>query len=172
MLFQEDEATLSQLCQQAERCRLVHLASHAVFRSDNPLFSFIQLADEPLNVMDIYHLRLNASLVTLSGCETGMSQLKGGDLFGLARGCLYAGAPALVASLWQVDDSSTTLLMEEFYRHLEAGASIASALRAAQLTLLYIEGEAEREHQGERFRPYAHPYYWAPFFLVGDGGVL
>jgi tetratricopeptide (TPR) repeat protein len=156
-VFQEDEATLAQLRRYAGRCRLVHLASHAVFRSDNPLFSSIKLADEPLNVIDVYHLRLNASLVTLSGCETGRSQLKGGGLFGLARGCLHAGAPALVASLWQVDDASTTALMKTFYRRLEAGNSIAAALRAAQLALLQTEHD--------------HPHYWAPFFLMGaDNG--
>jgi CHAT domain-containing protein len=158
LLFQEETATLAALRRQAGRCRLVHLAAHAVFRSDNPLFSSIKLADEPLNVIDIYHLRLTASLVTLSGCETGMSQLKGGDLFGLARGCLYAGALALVASLWQVDDASTTALMAAFYRRLEAGQTIAAALREAQLALL------QTRHN--------NPHYWAPFFFMGADGVV
>jgi hypothetical protein len=169
LLFVEGEATLARLRQYAGRCRLIHLASHAVFRSDNPLFSSIQLADGPLNVMDLYHLRLDASLVTLSGCETGVSQLKGGDLFGLVRGCLYAGAPALVASLWRVNDASTTLLMETFYRRVEAGASTASALRAAQLALLrYTKDGISITHP----RPYEHPYYWAPFILMGVDGVV
>jgi tetratricopeptide (TPR) repeat protein len=159
LVFEEGEATLARLRQWAGGCRLLHLASHGVFRSDNPLFSSIKLADEPLNVIDFYHLRLSASLVTLSACETGLSQLKGGDLFGLARGCLYAGAPALVASLWQVDDASTALLMGEFYRRLEAGERVASALRAAQRQLRQIDR-------------YEHPHYWAPFFLVGADGVL
>jgi CHAT domain-containing protein/tetratricopeptide (TPR) repeat protein len=166
-VFQGGEATLERLRQEAGRCRLLHLASHGVFRTDNPLFSFIKLADEPLNVIDIYHLNLNASLVTLSACETGMSQLKGGDLFGLARGCLYAGAPSLVVSLWQVDDASTASLMSEFYRQLGAGERVASALRAAQLALRRVE----REHQGRRILPYEHPHYWAPFFLIGADGV-
>ena len=168
LIFEEEETTLAQLRRQAGRCRLVHLASHAVFRADNPLFSSIKLADEPLNVIDIYDLKLDVSLVTLSACETGVSQLKGGDLFGLARGCLYAGAPSLVVSLWQVDDASTALLMGEFYRRLEAGVSIASALRAAQLALRQVE----REQQGGRIHPYEHPHYWAPFLLIGADGVL
>jgi tetratricopeptide (TPR) repeat protein len=157
-LFQEETATLKQLHQDAGRCRLVHLAAHAVFRSDNPLFSTIKLADGPLNVIDIYHLRLRASLVALSGCETGKNQLKGGELFGLARGCLYAGAPKLVASLWQVDDASTAILMRAFYQYLEEGATTANALRKAQLSLLQT--------------PHEHPHYWAPFFLMGADGVV
>ena len=144
------------------------MASHATFREDNPLFSYLELADEALNVIDIYHLKLNASLVTLSACETGMNQLTGGDLFGLARGCFYAGAPSLVASLWQVDDASTALLMQEFYRRLEAGEPIARALRAAQLALRQVE----REEDGQLMRPYDHPHYWAPFFLMGADGQI
>jgi len=168
LLFEDEDATVAHLRQHASDCRLLHLASHATFREDNPLFSYLELADEPLNVIDIYHLKLNASLVTLSACETGMNQLTGGDLFGLARGCFYAGAPSLVASLWQVDDASTALLMQEFYRRLEAGEPIARALRAAQLALRQIE----REEDGEMIRPYDHPHYWAPFFLMGADGVI
>ena len=159
-LFQEEDATLDHLRQQAGDCRLLHIASHAAFRSDNPLFSSINLAGEPLNVIDLYHLDLGARLVTLSACETGISQLKGGDLFGLARGCLYAGAPSLVASLWQVDDISTSILMGEFYRRLAAGAPISSALREAMLAL-------KRSSQ-----LYDDPQYWAPFCLIGADGNL
>lgn len=168
LVFQEQEATLASLRAHAGHCRLLHLASHAVFRSDNPLFSSIRLADEPLNVIDIYHLNLSASLVTLSACETGMSQLKGGDLFGLARGCLYAGAPTLVVSLWQVDDDSTALLMAEFYRRLQAGERVASALRLAQLSLRQVE----RAGPGGCPRLYEHPHYWAPFVLIGADGLI
>jgi tetratricopeptide (TPR) repeat protein len=162
--LEEAAATLAQLRQQTGACRLLHLASHAAFRADNPLFSFIQLADAPLNVIDLYHLNLDAALVTLSACETGMSQPKGGDLFGLARGCLHAGAPALVASLWQVDDASTARLMDTFYARLAAGATVASALRAAQLALLHTDPGSPSAH-------YAHPHYWAPFFLMGADGA-
>jgi CHAT domain-containing protein len=157
-LFQEETATLSRFYQHAVDCRLIHLATHAFFRSDNSLFSSIKLADGPLNVIDIYSLRLKASLITLSGCETGKGELKGGDLFGLVRGCLYAGVSALLVSLWQVDDASTTMLMKAFYRQLDTGQSIASALRTAQRTMLETQ--------------YRHPHYWAPFFLVGADGYV
>ncbi len=166
LLFQEEEATLDKVTQHAEHCRLIHLASHGAFRADSPLFSSLSLADEPLNVIDIYHLRLNAALVTLSACETGVGRLRGDDLFGLVRGCLHAGAPSLVVSLWRVDDASTTLLMSDFYKRLASGESIANALRGAQQALRQVE----RVVQGKRIRPYEHPYYWAPFFLIGADG--
>jgi CHAT domain-containing protein len=117
-------------------------------------------------VIDIYRLRLNTALVTLSACETGVGQLRGDDLFGLVRGCLHAGAPSLVVSLWHVDDASTTLLMSDFYKRLTSGESIANALREAQQALRQVE----RVVQGKRIRPYEHPYYWAPFFLIGADG--
>lgn len=168
LLFEEQNATVANLRQHASDCGVLHLASHAIFHEDNPLFSSLLLADEPLNVIDIYQLELNASLVTLSGSETGINKLTGGDLFGLARGFLNAGAPALVASLSRVDDASTVLLMQKFYQHLQAGEPIARALRAAQLALR----EIEEEQDGELVRPYDHPYYWAPFFLMGADGVI
>jgi CHAT domain-containing protein len=151
-LFTEDEATLSRLREQAGQCGLLHLAAHGVFRGDNPLFSFLQLADEPLRLLDVYGLKLRADLVTLSACETGMSQLKGGDLIGLCRGFFYAGASSLVVSLWRVDDEATAELMTSFYRGLVAGKATCAALREAQLEIL---------------SQYRHPYYWAPFVLVG-----
>jgi CHAT domain-containing protein len=151
-LFTEDEATLSRLREQAGECGLLHLAAHGVFRGDNPLFSFLQLADEPLRLLDVYGLKLRADLVTLSACETGMSQLKGGDLIGLCRGFFYAGASSLVVSLWRVDDEATAELMTSFYRRLVAGKATCAALREAQLEIL---------------SQYRHPYYWAPFVLVG-----
>jgi tetratricopeptide (TPR) repeat protein len=164
--FVESEATRSRLCQISPACRLVHLATHGDFRPDNPLFSGLQLADGWLATLDIFNLRLDASLVTLSGCRTGRSVVGGGDeLLGLMRAFLSAGAVSLLLSLWSVGDASTALLMESFYRRLQSGGTKAEALRGAQLDLL---GEAADDGQHK----YAHPYYWAPFFLVGDGGAL
>ncbi len=117
------------------------------------MFSAIQMGDSRLSLMDLYGIRLKAELVVLSGCGTGMSAVSGADeLVGLTRGLLYAGARAVVATLWDVNDESTAQFMEGFYRHLLASERPAAALRAAQLEL--------RER-------YPHPYYWAPFLLVG-----
>jgi len=137
----------------APEADIIHLASHAVFREDNPLFSAIQLADSWLSLNDLYSLRLHASLVTLSACETGLSQVLAGDeLVGLARGLFQAGTASVVVSLWAVNDESTASLMERFYRYLEEGFGPAAAMRAAQTELRQVS---------------PHPYHWAPFLVIG-----
>ncbi len=154
LLFQEDQAVLGSLSAHAGRCSLLHLAAHAVFRGDNPLFSHLQLADGPLSGVDVYDLDLaRTCLVTLSACETALGQPRAGDLVGLARAFFHAGAPALLASLWRVDDLSTARLMADFYRRLATGQGKAAALRSAQLALL---------------ASHPNPFYWAPFVLIGD----
>jgi CHAT domain-containing protein len=131
----------------------VHLACHGQFRPDNPHFSAVRLADGWLTVRDAYSLDLHCELVTLSACESGMSSVTPGDeLLGLARGFLSAGAPALLVSLWTADDAATAALMQRFYARLVAGASPATALRVAQC---------------EALRTTPHPYFWAPFILIG-----
>ena len=148
-----DAATQQAFRLQAPAADVIHLASHAVFRQDNPLFSAIKLADGWLSLYDLYRLRLRASLVTLSACETGVNEVLGGDeLVGLARGFLQAGARSLVVSLWAVNDQSTARLMQHFYNRLEGGLGPAAAMRRAQIDL--------RQH-------YPHPYFWAPFMVIG-----
>ncbi len=161
----ENEATLDRLRADASCCRMLHLACHGEFRADNPLFSGLALEDGWLTTFDIYNLPLNAELVTLSACQTGRTVTGGGgELFGLMRAFLSAGAAALVLSLWQVADQSAARLMEYFYRGLAAGMEKDEALRQAELSLLHPGDTEERLFQ--------HPYFWAPFFLVGDGGPL
>jgi CHAT domain-containing protein len=135
------------------KSRLIHIATHGRFRQDNPMFSGIRLGDAYLNLYDLYQLKLNAELVTLSGCATGMNVVTPGDeLLGLVRGLLYAGAHSLLLSLWDVHDQSTTDFMACFYRRFQDGGSKASALQGAMIEL--------RER-------YPHPYHWAPFALIG-----
>jgi CHAT domain-containing protein len=163
-VFDDDAISLSALQACANQSGVLHFATHAVFRRDNPLFSALQLAGgEWLRVMDLYTLRLNGALVTLSGCETGRHRLLGGDLVGLSRGFFCAGASTLVVSLWPVDDVSTALLMEWFYSYLAAGETAISALRQAQLALYTMQAEGD----GQQVQPYAHPFYWASFCLLG-----
>lgn len=152
-VFLGGSATEHAFRRHAPEADIIHLASHAVFREDNPLFSAIQLADSWLSLYDLYSLRLHASLVTLSACETGLSQVLAGDeLVGLARGFFQAGTASVIVSLWAVNDASTASLMEHFYRSVEQGDSPAAAMRAAQCELR---------------RMYPHPYYWAPFLVIG-----
>jgi CHAT domain-containing protein len=113
--------------------------------------------------MDLYTLRLNGALVTLSACETGLHRMRGGDLFGLSRGFFCAGASTLVTSLWRADDTATALLMERFYSCMSNGETAAQALRRAQQDLRGLE----EDRDGRQVKPYAHPFFWAPFCLLG-----
>jgi tetratricopeptide (TPR) repeat protein len=133
----------------------LHIAAHAVFRADNPMFSSIKLADAWVTVAELGELSRGAQLVTLSACETGLAGLAGGDeVLGLTRGILGAGCSMVVASLWPVADETTALLMEQFYGGLLCGAGPAEALRSAIL-------KVRTEHD--------HPYFWAPFVMIGAG---
>lgn len=153
--YEGEQATLAAVQAASAKKALLHFATHALFRQDNPLFSGLQLADGWLLARDLYGLRLEAELVTLSACQTAVTQLGAGDEpFGLVRGFLAAGARRVAASLWPADDVATAELMQAFYRQLAAGEAPAGALRRAQQGL--------REQ-----RP--HPYYWAAFCLLGSG---
>ena len=153
-VFLGSDATVTQLHGRGAQSRFVHIATHGMFRRDNPMFSSIRLGDGPLSVYDLYHLRLSAELVTLSGCGTGLSVVVGGDeQLGLVRGLLYAGARAVLHTLWDAHDCSTAEFMKAFYGCLPKGWSKA---RAAQ------EGMRVLREQ------YPHPFYWAPFALVGN----
>jgi CHAT domain-containing protein/tetratricopeptide (TPR) repeat protein len=160
----EEQATLDELRRIAPTCRILHLAAHGDFRPDNPLFSGLALADGWLTTLDIFNLKLQASLVTLSACQTGRSVVGGGDeLLGLMRAFLAAGAASLVSTLWAVEDQSSARLMQSFYTKLSGGWDKGSALRHAQLELLRQPGDDSQT---------SHPYFWAPFFLVGASGPL
>ncbi|MFT3916910.1 MAG: CHAT domain-containing protein [Anaeromyxobacteraceae bacterium] len=146
--------------------RIVHFATHGVVDAGHPERSGVVLSlvdrggaprDGFLRLPDIYRLKLGADLVVLSGCQTALGQeVRGEGLVGLTRGFMYAGAPRVVASLWQVDDVATAELMGRFYRAmLKDGLRPAAALRRAQLEL-------------RRERAYASPFYWAAFVLEGE----
>jgi CHAT domain-containing protein len=140
--------------------QVLHIAAHGEYRIDQPDLSYIYLADGQLYTDDLLQLDMSYELVTLSACETGRARAVPGDeLVGLGRGFLYAGAGALVASLWRVDDILIVRLMEHLYRALQAGASKAAALRDAQRLLL---ADAPR----------LHPAFWGAFQLVGNPSPL
>lgn len=148
------EATVDRVTAEAPRHRVIHFCGHGTFASRDPLASAIHLADGPLDVPALERLVLAAELVTLSGCGTGLAVVEPGDeLLGLQRALLLAGARGLLVTLWDAHDNSAADLMATFYSIWRGGGSRAAALRQAQLTL-------------RRARP--HPYFWAPFILVGD----
>ncbi|MFZ0593481.1 MAG: CHAT domain-containing protein, partial [Bryobacteraceae bacterium] len=151
------DATEEALRQKGPHSRLIHIASHGYFRQDSPMFSAIGLSNSYINLYDLYHMNLPVDLLTLSGCVTGLNVVEGGDeLLGLTRGLLYAGARSLLLSLWDVDDRSTAEFMTAFYSRLQTRATKAAALRDAMLDVR---------------QRYPHPYFWAPFKLIGKALV-
>ncbi len=156
--FIRGEATEAALRQYAPGFRYLHFATHGQFDAQAPLQSALLLSREGtsdglLTVGKLYSMRMDADLVTLSACETGLGKIvSGDDVIGLTRGFLYAGASTIVASLWQVDDQATAALMTGFYDGLGTGDK-REALRQAQL--------ATRAK-------FPHPYYWAAFQLTGS----
>lgn len=166
--FLEEDATLARLREAAPNCRLIHLATHGAFRADNPLFSGLTLADGWLSTLTVFDLRLAASLIVLSACQTGRNVVGGGDeLLGLMRAFLYAGAASVLLSQWTVQDRTAAQLMESFYGKLMEGWTKGAALQYAQRQLIGRQDEEERAAG-----TYTHPYFWAPFFLVGDAGIV
>ncbi|HHG85557.1 MAG TPA: CHAT domain-containing protein, partial [Bacteroidetes bacterium] len=155
------KATKARFQEMAHAYRILHLATHAKSNDRVGDYSFIAFADVPgqdnkLYVRDLYALSLNADLVVLSACETGLGELKRGEgIISLSRGFMYAGAASTVTSLWSVNDAETSVLMAHFYAGLKAGKAKDEALRAAKLH--YMQSNSA-----------PHPYYWAGFVATGD----
>ena len=132
---------------QAPNYRALHFSCHGEFDPDAPLQSLLHIGpDETLTGQEIMdNLRLNCNLVTLSACESGLSKVQRGDeLYGLIRAFMYAGAPAIIATLWQVDERSTLIFAEKFYALLQQGLPYATALKAAQLYLRQLTRKEAR----------------------------
>ncbi len=157
LLYLRTQATKKTFLKEAPNFDYIHLATHGIFKVDSPLNSGIFLAgdgntDGFLSVNELFSLNLNADLVTLSACETGLGKVSNGDdVVGFTRGFLYAGTNAVVSSLWKVDDLATSYLMTEFYSNLKT-MDRREALRQAQLAAK---------------KKYGAPYYWAAFQLTG-----
>jgi len=189
------DATESTVWSRASEAGILHLAAHGRYNRFNPLFSTLHLAgdsqhDGRLEVHEIYGLDLTrrTDLVVLSACQTVIGKMSAGDeIVGLNRAFLYAGTPSVIASLWSVDDFTTTLLMEHFYTHLQAGMGKAEALRKAQvwlrdLTVAELRDSYSELMEGTEYeyllkleateRPFVSPYYWSAFVLSGDPGEI
>lgn len=157
-LFLGEAANHELLLQKGASSSLIHIATHGKFRPDSPMFSGIRLGDGYLHLYELFHMQLSAELLTLSGCATGLNLVAAGDeLVGLIRGALYAGVRSLLLTLWDVHDMSTARFMTSFYRCLSRAKSTPDAL-----------AEASRDLRQD----YPHPYYWAPFFIVGKALTL
>ncbi len=162
--FLGQAATESRIYDDAGEIDFLHLAAHASYDAVDPHFSRIALAADDANdgnlelheIIERLELR-EVNLVVLSACATALGvETRGDELVGMTRAFLHAGSPAVVTTFWPIDDEASAVLMDAFYRQLQHGATIAAALRAAQLEVM--------EQGGWR-----SPYYWAAFALSGEG---
>ena len=141
----------------------IHFASHSYLDPYSPTKSAIILSSDEnyrdedgiLQIYEIYNFRLNAELVVLSACQTGLGELVESEgAIGLPRVFLYSGARSVVLSLWQIEDKSTARFMEYFYENLSKGSNKSEALRLAKMRMINSK--------------LSHPYYWGAFILSGD----
>ena len=165
-VFVQQDATKERFKVGAGRANIVHVAAHAELDDVDPLFSrilFAATATEPglLEAREIYSLDLQGvRLITLSACESGLGRVARGDeIIGFTRSLLSAGANSIVASLWPVADDSTDLLMGRLYRDLASGRDLMAGMQQAQLEV-------------QKNRRFAHPFFWAPFNVIGNGRLL
>ena len=157
---------------------VVHFATHAIVSDAEPFSSFLALAqsgatsqlDGTLTAQEIYGLTLQADLVVLSACRSGGGRITGDGLSTFARAFLYAGAPSLITSVWDVADESTSHLVPEFYRAWHTGSSKAHALRRAQLKFLneLRKGTLKVDTAAGLVSLPEHPALWAGFMLIGE----
>lgn len=187
------DAKRGSLREAAGRVRWLHFAGHAVYHPEDPLASELRLGDgATLTARTIIsELQVRADLVTLSACTSGLSHILSGDeLLGLPRALLYAGAPAVVCTLWETNDLVALLVMEHFYAGLRDGQTPVAALRDAQVAIremtnrdlalvvarwrdqlpdhaAALAGVPHITSEQDDTRPFAAPFHWAPFMLVG-----
>lgn len=164
-LFLQDEAQ-EEVVKSSElrKYKYLHFATHGIVDENYPELSQVFLASDDDETHDgdlfsgeIYNLKINADLVTLSACQTGLGKVtKGEGIMGLSRALLFAGANNLVVSLWSVSDESTSELMIDFYEEIAKNSNIA-----------YTEALQKAKQRMIKEGKYSSPYYWAPFILIG-----
>lgn len=163
-IFTAMDATEARFTDIAPDYKIIHLATHGKANDkvgDYAYLAFTEIKDSIENELlynrDLYNLRLNADMVVLSACETGIGELQRGEgIISLARGFSYAGAKSIITTLWSVNDEKTKELMERFYTYIQAGRTKDVALRKAKLDFI------------QQYKSKAHPFYWAAFIPIGD----
>ena len=164
-IYGRNNASINNFKNELGKYNLIHFATHASANDEFPDYSYLAFSHNDsiisnlLYVKDLYNYKINADLVTLSACQTGIGKLqKGEGMLSLARAFNYAGVPAIVTTLWKINDQSTSEIMKYFYKNLNDGLSKKEALRQAKLT--YIETNDDPLLN--------HPYYWSGIVLTGN----
>jgi len=164
-----NNASVASFSENSQAYNMLHFATHAAANDENPDYSYLAFTPNDIDttnllyVKDLYGYTINADLVALSACQTGLGKLqKGEGMLSLARGFSYAGAKSLVTTLWKINDQTTSELMQEFYKNLDASLPKDKALRKAKLSYLNsVDDEL-----------LTHPYYWSGFMISGDTSSL
>lgn len=166
-LFSNEDATKEKFLAEASKYSILHCATHGKADDVNSNYSYLAFSnadsiDHLLYVQDLYNMNLNADMVTLSACETGIGKLyRGEGVASIARGFSYAGAKSIITTLWSVNDQKMAEIMALFYQNLATGLEKDVALRNAKLT--YLEDQKQN---------FAHPFYWAATIPIGDMGAI
>ena len=153
-VFLDEQAKITIWKDLAEKASILHVATHGIFRPDNPMFSRLSFSDGWLTARDLYGFQLPGSLVVLSACETGLTGTqRNNEHLGLVRAFFHSGAESLVTTLWSIKDQTTAKLFKLFYNKLSQSSSVSEALQHAQQELR---------------KQYPNPYYWAAFQINGN----
>lgn len=162
-LYEDEQANFETLEREGAAYRVVHLSTHAGVDTGG-LLPRVELSDRPVLLPDIYALQLQADLVVLSACQTGLGQFRKGEgVMSLSRAFTYAGAKGLISSLWSINEAATANLLQRLYKQLQQGDSKASALRQSKLG--YLDDPTIPAFQKS-------PYYWAGLVYLGDEGSV
>lgn len=162
--FTGNQASLNNFTNKSLNYGIIHMATHAIFNDNNPEYSFLAFSPKPqsenlLYTKDLYNLKLNANLVTLSACDSGIGELKRGEgLLSLARGFYFSGAKSITSTLWKINDASASILMNDFYFALSKNKAKPKALQIAQVNFI----------NNNRDNALSHPYYWSGFVISGN----
>ena len=167
--YHDSLATRERFLQVAGDYRMIHLAMHGFADADNPMQSGLLFSPagngqkvETLYAYELTNLRLNADLVVLSACETGVGKyMRGEGIMSLARSFMYAGASSVVMTLWKIEDETTAGIMNTFYEELQQEMPKDAALRQAKLQ--YLDNSYEQ---------FANPFYWSGFVMMGETGSI
>lgn len=158
--FVSSEASKNKFLNRLQNHNIIHLATHA--NAQDTISPWIAFNDEKLFLEELYLTKNNASLVVLSGCNTTLGEQEIGEgIISLARGFFYSGTQSVVSSLWSIDDQSTSIIMNDFYKNLYSGQAKSQALRNAKLHYLDTHTLSE-----------VSPHYWASFILLGKNDIL
>ncbi|RZN82240.1 MAG: CHAT domain-containing protein [Winogradskyella sp.] len=158
------DATLERFNELNTDYSVLHLATHAIYDNVNPESSYLAFASNNSNdyllfVNDLYNLELNADMVTLSACDSGIGKLKKGTgLLSIARGFYFSGAASISSTLWKINDAASVTLMNNFYKNLSKGLYKDEALQKSKLSFI----------KANKDNALSHPYYWSSFIISGN----